>query len=45
MNDKAIHIKVPEDLYNKLKIEAEQKNVSLAAIIRIICSDYFNAKK
>ena len=45
MNDKAIHIKVPEELYNKLKKEAELKNISLASIIRVICSDYFNVQK
>jgi len=44
MNDKAIHIKVPEELYNKLKKEAEQKNISLASLIRMISSDYFSRK-
>ena len=45
MNDTAIHIKVPQELYDRLKKEAEEKNISLAAIIRVICSDYFNSKK
>lgn len=42
MNDKALNIKIPEELYNKLKEEAKKKNISLAAIVRLICSEYFN---
>lgn len=42
MNDKALNIKIPTELYEKLKKEAEKKNVSLAAIVRIICSEYFD---
>lgn len=44
MNGKALNIKIPEDLYNKLKEEAERKCISLAAIVRIICVDYFDKK-
>lgn len=42
MNDKALNIKIPSELYNKLKEEAQKKNISLAALVRIICSEYFN---
>ncbi|MCI8387496.1 MAG: hypothetical protein HFE63_03400 [Clostridiales bacterium] len=41
MNDKALNIKIPSELYNKLKAEADKKNISLASIVRMICSEYF----
>lgn len=41
MNDKALNIKIPSALYDKLKAEAERKNISLAAMVRVICSEYF----
>lgn len=44
MNDKALNIKIPSKLYEQLKTEAERKNVSLASIVRIICSEYFDNK-
>ncbi len=44
MNDKALNIKIPSKLYEQLKTEAENKNVSLASIVRIICSEYFDNK-
>ncbi len=42
MNDKALNIKIPTELYNKLKNEAKKKNISLASLVRLICSEYFN---
>ena len=44
MNDKALNIKIPSKLYEQLKAEAEKKNVSLASIGRLICSEYFDKK-
>jgi len=41
MNDKALNIKIPERLYNQLKEEAKKKNISLASLVRMICSEYF----
>ena len=41
MNDKALNIKIPTELYEKLKKEAEKKSISLASIVRLICSEYF----
>ena len=41
LNDKALNIKIPQELYDKLKREAEKKNISLASLVRIICSEYF----
>lgn len=42
MNDRALNIKMPSELYEKLKEEAEKKNISLAALVRLICSEYFD---
>ncbi|MFR8229260.1 MAG: hypothetical protein ACLVAH_04865 [Anaeromassilibacillus sp.] len=44
MNDKALNIKIPSELYNALKQEAEKKNISLAALVRLICSEYLRQK-
>lgn len=44
MNDRALNIKIPTELYEKLKQEANSKNISLASLVRMICSDYFNIK-
>lgn len=42
LNDKVLNIKIPTELYQKLKDEAQKKNISLAALVRMICSDYFD---
>lgn len=42
MNDKSLNIKIPSELYGKLKAEAKKKNISLAAMVRLICSEYFD---
>jgi len=41
VNDKALNIKMPSELYDRLKEEAKKKNISLAALVRLICSEYF----
>lgn len=41
MNDKALNIKMPSELYERLQDEAKKKNISLAALVRMICSEYF----
>lgn len=43
VNDRALNIKIPSELYEKLKAEAERKNISLASLVRMICSEYFEA--
>lgn len=40
MNDKTLNIKIPSELYESLKKQAEKKNISLASLIRLICSEY-----
>lgn len=44
MNNKALNIKIPEQLYKQLKEEAEKKCISLAALVRLICAEYFEEK-
>lgn len=44
MNDKALNIKIPSELYEQLKTEAAKKNISLASLVRLICSEYFEKK-
>ena len=41
LNDKALNIKIPQELYDKLKQESEKKSISLASLVRMICSEYF----
>ena len=40
MNDRALNIKIPNELYESLKKQAQKKNISLASLIRLICSEY-----
>ena len=44
LNDKVLNIKISTELYDKLKEEAKKKNISLAALVRMICSEYFEEK-
>jgi hypothetical protein len=37
---KAINVTFPDLLYESLKTIAESKNISLAAVVKIACSDY-----
>lgn len=39
-NDKALNLVIPVELYTRLKAEAERKNVSLASVVRMACSEY-----
>jgi hypothetical protein len=44
LNDRALNIKLPEALYEELKKAASEKNISLAALVRLICSEYLQKK-
>lgn len=44
LNDATLNIKLPQKLYDELKKEAENKNISLASLVRIICTEYLNKK-
>lgn len=39
MNDKALNIKLPSDLYENLKKEAAKKSISLASYVRMVCTE------
>lgn len=45
MNDKTLNIKLPEKLYNSIKKEAENKNISIAALVRMVLTEYLEQKK
>lgn len=45
MNDKALNIKIPSELYEKLKKESLKKGISMASLVRMICLEYFDNKK
>lgn len=44
MDSRNLNIKIPSALYDALKAESARKNISMAAIVRVICSEYFEAK-
>jgi hypothetical protein len=39
MNDKGMHIKLSSELYNALHDAAKRKNISLASLVRIFCTE------
>lgn len=45
MNDRTLNIKMPSELYKQLQDEAKRKNISLASLIRLICSEHLESKK
>ena len=44
MNDKALNIKIPAELYKALQEDAKRKGLSMAALVRMICNEYFYKK-
>lgn len=42
MNDKTLNMTMPSELYEKLQEEARRKSISLAALVRMICSEYLD---
>lgn len=45
MQNVSLNFKIPEELKLKIEKEAEKKNISMASVIRIILSEYFESKK
>jgi len=45
VNDQALNIKLPKELYERLKKDAASKNISLASLVRLICSEYLDRKE
>lgn len=43
MNDTFLHIRVSQELYDKLKAIAAKKNISVSSLVRMICSEYLDA--
>jgi hypothetical protein len=41
MNDAALYIKLPAELKQKLEKEAQDKNISVASLIRLILSERY----
>lgn len=44
MNDKALNIKIPTELHQRLQEEAKKKGLSMASLVRMICNEYFDKK-
>ena len=44
MNDKNLNIKIPSDLYQKLKDESKRLGLSMAGLVRMVCNEYFEKK-
>ena len=39
-NNRVLNIKIPDKLYLSLRKAAERKSLSLAALVRVVCSDW-----
>lgn len=44
-NTRALNIMIPAELYNELKDDADRKNISIASVVRIACSQYMENQK
>ena len=44
INDATLNIKLSKELYSQLKELSKKKNISLAALVRIICTEYIENK-
>lgn len=42
MEKTAFHYTMPTTLYKKLQNKADEKNISVASLIRMICSEYLS---
>lgn len=40
MKDTRLNLKIPEELYESLKQAAKRRNISLASVVRMICSEW-----
>ena len=39
-NDKALSMKLPQSMYDRLKEQADRMNISVASVVRIACTEY-----
>lgn len=44
-NARALNIMIPAELYNAIKEDADRKNISIASVVRIACSQYIEIQK
>lgn len=42
MNEKALNMKLPKDLYEQIKRISKSKNISMAALVRMVMTEYCN---
>ncbi|MEE4566363.1 ribbon-helix-helix protein, CopG family [Paenibacillus polymyxa] len=42
---RTLNMKMPEKLYEDLTQKAKDMNISLAALIRLVCSEYLDKQK
>lgn len=40
MNDTPLNIKIPSELYEKIKEKAKSKNISIASLVRMVLTEY-----
>lgn len=45
MDTKILNMKLPARLYDDLKANAESKNISLSALIRLVLTEYLSQQK
>lgn len=45
MNDVQVNLVMPKELYKKIKEVAKNKNISMAAFIRMVMSEYISSKE
>ena len=41
-NSKALSMKLPQSLYDRLREQADQMNISVASVVRIACTEYLS---
>jgi len=42
MNEKVLNMKLPKDLYEQIKKISENKNISMASLVRMVMTEYCN---
>lgn len=42
---KVLNMKLPAELYDKLKTTADKKNIAMAALVRLILTEYIEQNK
>ena len=45
MKSKYLNLVMPVELYDKMQATAKEKNISLAALVRMILSEWLNKQK